>query len=262
MDKSLISADYAHKIDQKIKNLRYSIDNGFLDLAKSLKDVHDNKLYELLDYKTFESYIAQPELALDRGNVYRFIQIYEKYVGEYNVAPGRLLEAGWTKLRTVIPYVNEHNYESMLEKATTLSRSDLDEDLVEQGYVTKTEVPDRFIECPYCHKSFTPVKRSEVSFPQEDYKRIIDTYKKVKEIEIQGKEYDPVIQSIKTMFMNKRTPDEIIGAIEWLGDNAEYEWTIHTLKNKIAEILPKFTVRKAEMSEEDKRLLKGVGING
>lgn len=261
MDKTLITADYAHKIDLKIKNLRYSIDSSFLDFAKSLKEVRDNKLYTFLDYKTFESYIAQPELALDRRNVFRFIEIIEKFIDTYKVAPEPLLEAGWTKLSKVAPYVNEHNYKSMLEKATTLSRSDLDEDLIEQGYITKTEVPDRFIECPFCHKTFTPIKRSEVSFPQENYTKIVETYKKVKEIEIQGKEYDPIIQAIKTMFLNGRKVEEIVAVIEWMGDNAEYEWTMNTVANKMAEILPKVTIKKPEMSEEDKKLLRGVVEN-
>jgi len=257
----IISADHAHKIDQRIKNLRYSIDNSFLDLAKALKEVKENKLYTLLDYKTFESYIAQPELAFDRASVYRFIQIYDKFIGEYNVAPGRLLEAGWAKLKTVIPHVNEHNYNVMLEKATTLSRSDLDKDLVEQGFIVKSEPSPEFTDCPFCHKSFEIKNRRSEIFPQEDYKRIINTYIKVKDIHPKGNEYAPIQQNIKTMFLNGRIPDEIIAVINWMGENADYEWTINTVKNKIAEISPQLHFEPIkEVSEQDKKLLKIGGI--
>ncbi len=261
MNNSIVSADYAHKIDQKIKNLRYSVDNSFLDLTKSLKEVRDKKLYEILGMTTFESYIAQPEIALDRGNVYKFIAIYETYIETYGVAPERLLEAGWSKLSKTIPYTNEHNYEAMLEKATTLSRSDLDKDLVEQGFVTHKEPEVIYHQCPYCHKVSMVDRRSDMAFPQEDYKKIIDVYMEAKELKLQGNEYAPIQQSIKSMFMNGRTVDQIIKTIEWHKDNAEYEWTMNTINNKIAETLSKIGYQpKKEMSELDKKLMRKAQI--
>lgn len=251
-NKNVQVADYAHKIDQRIKNLRYSIDNSFLELAKSLKEVRDKKLYKQLNIETFESYIAQPELAFERRSVYNFIEIYEQFIEGYNVHPDALLEAGWTKLAKVLPYTNENNYSVMLEKASTLSRSDLDKDLVEQGFITRKEVEPQFVQCPFCHKDFVPTKRQDKQFSQEDYKQVIDAYKDAKELELSGKEYDPIMQSIKTMFMNGRTRDQIVSVISWLKDNAEYEWTIHTVKNKIAEILPKIEP-KHEKSDFDRR---------
>lgn len=262
MNNQIESAEYAQKVDQRIKNLRYSVDTGFLDLTKSLKEVRDKKLYLLLDMDTFESYIAQPEIALDRGNVYKFIAIYETYIENYKVAPERLLEAGWTKLSKIIPYTNEHNYEAMLEKATTLSRSDLDKDLVEQGYITRKEPEAQFVTCPYCHKEFVPDKRQDQTFPQADYKKVIDAYIEVKEITPQGDEYRPIQQAIKTLFLNGRTPDEIISALHWLKDNAEYSWTMQTLAHgKIAEILQESGYKpKKELSESDKKLLRNSGL--
>lgn len=262
MTKDLQQADYAHKIDQHIKNLRYSIDNSFLDLAKALKEVRDKKLYEALNIDTFEGYIAQPELAFDRASVYRFIQIYEFYIEKKNVAPGRLLEAGWTKLGRIIPYTNEANYEVMLEKATTLSRSDLDADLVENGYITKKEPEQaRFVEvdCPKCKNHFVwnLQARSDKSFPREDYNEIIEAYKEVKGIEPKGDEYKPIQQSIKTMFLNGRTKEEIIEAIKEM-ENVEYTWTMQTISKKISEILKDYKPQ-SKLSKDDEAMLKGVG---
>jgi len=255
----IITADYAHKIDQRIKNLRYSIDSGFLDLAKSLKEVRDEKLYKLLNMETFEAYIAQPELAFERRSVYAFIQIYETFVEKYNVHPDALLEAGWTKLSKIIPYTNDKNHDQLLEKATSLSRSDLDEELVEQGYITKKEQETQYVECPFCHKVFHPTKRAEETFKKEDYTKVIQKYEEIKETKFEGKEYDPIMQSIKTMFLNGRTPEQIMATMEFMAEQDEYSWTIRTIQNKIAEILPQLDLPK-EASAEDKRLLKGVGI--
>lgn len=253
--------DYAHKLDNRIKNLRYSIDNGFLDLAKSLKEVRDKKLYKQLNIDTFESYIAQPELAFERRSVYNFIEIYENFVEKYNVHPDALLEAGWTKLAKVLPYTNEDNHQIMLEKAKTLSRSDLDKDLVEQGYITRKEFEPQFVTCPFCHKDFVPTKRQDKSFSQIDYNRVIKAYEKAKETKFTGKEYDPIMQSVKTLFLNGRTPEQIIAVIEFLSDQDEFSWTIHTIKNKIAEYLPKIEIKpKKELSEEDKNLLRRSGV--
>jgi hypothetical protein len=250
-----IQVDHAHKLDQRIKNLRYSIDNSFLDLAKSLKEVRDKKLHKDLYYETFESYIAQPELGFERRSVYAFIQIYEDFVEKYNVHPDALLEAGWTKLSKVIPYTNENNFQYMLEKATTLSRSDLDKDLVEQGFITHKEPEVLYQQCPFCHRVSVVDKRADISFPQDDYTRVIDKYKEIKELDLKGNEYAPIQQTIKTIFMNGRTPDEIIAVIEYLGDQDDYSWTINTVKNKIAEILPQLDIKPKEISDEDRRLM-------
>jgi len=122
----------AFKIDQEIKQLKVRVNSGFLDLARLLKDIKDDKLYESLGYETFESYIAQPELGFDRSSVYRFIQIYDKFVIELGVAPGRLVLTDWTKLRTILPCVNKSNVKELLAKAESLSRSDLRLEILEE----------------------------------------------------------------------------------------------------------------------------------
>ncbi len=261
MDKSLTTVDHARKLTLRLIEIKRGVSQNYIEAGKIFKEIRDNRFWELEGAESFNSYIA--EIGYDRTSAFKMIQVFENFIeGKSVESIQQLSDVGWAKLSKVAPHVDENNYKYMLELVEGNSLSDIDKELVRQHYITKKEGETEFVECPYCHKSFVPVKRQDKSFPQIGYTRIIETYKKVKEIELQGKEYEPIQQSIKTMFLNGRTPDEIIGAIEWLGDNAEYEWTIHTLKNKIAEILPKFTVKKQTMSEEDKRLLKGVGING
>jgi len=256
MENKLITADYAHNLTDEIVLLKRKGDAITIEITKRLKEVRDKKLWELEGDHSFFAYLARPEIGFDRTTVLKWIQIYETLIEQHSLAPVRVEEIGVSKLAMVIPYMNEHNYEVMVELAENNSRSDIGEELVRQNYVTKKENDSVFMECPFCHKSFVPVKRQDKSFKQEDYTKVIDAYKKVKEIEIHGKEYEPLQQAIKTMFMNGRTPDEIIKSIEWLGDNAEYEWTLNTLKGKIPEILSKMGYKPIkELSESDKKLL-------
>jgi len=116
----------AFENDLRIKQIKRSTQENFILLAKLLKENQDNKYYQLLDYKTFESYIASPELSFERRTVYSLIAIYEKYVEQFGVQPVALLEADYSKLDRTLKIVDQNNYEEWLEKAKTLSRSDLE----------------------------------------------------------------------------------------------------------------------------------------
>lgn len=146
MKKEIIKIkDEGLKIDlihRRIVRLKQQGMATFLELAVCLKAVRDNKLYEKMDYETFEAYIASPELGFDRGVVYKLIAIYEKFCEEFNVSPGTLMEIYWTKLREILPVVNKENYEDWLLKAKNLSRSDLIEEIEEARKLPTPELPE------------------------------------------------------------------------------------------------------------------------
>lgn len=260
MIQNKLAIDY-HRITEEIIEIRNKGENLIYELAKRLKRVKDEELWKIGDHESFYSYLAQPELAFDRRTVLFWIQIYETFIEKYALNPDSVAKVGWTKLAKVIPYVDENNHKYMFELAESNSRSDIDKELVKQKYITKSEPHAEFTDCPYCGKSFEVKSRREQQFAQSDYKDIIDKYIEVKEIQPKGNEYAPIQQAIKSMFMNDRTPEQIIATIEYLGEQEEYEWTINTVKNKIAEILPMLNLKPMKpMSEEDMRLLRGVGL--
>lgn len=93
--------------------------------------------------------------------------------------------------------------------------------------------------------SETP-NRSEVTFKKDDYNNVLEAYQGFRGISLQGKEFDPVMQEIKTMFISKRTPEEINFFMEWLAEKTQSDdkkwvwvknWTIKTVKLKIPEFL-------------------------
>ena len=229
----------------------------FIRAGEIFKLVHDNQWWKQEGAHSFNSYVA--EIGYDRGTAYKMMLVYETF-GKSVESLHNLLEVGWAKLAKVAPHVNKDNYSYMLELASSNSLSDIDEELVKQHYITKLEPHPEFTDCPFCGKSFEIKRRRDEQFPQEDYKRVIEAYIKAKEIEPKGDEYRPIQQAIKTMFMNGRTPDEIIATIEYVAEQDYIDWTIRTIQNKIAEILPKLDIKPKEIKEEDRELLKGVGI--
>jgi hypothetical protein len=257
----IVNADYAHQITNEIIALRRKGDVITIEITIRLKEVRDKILWQIEGDHSFFAYLARPEIAFDRTTVLKWIQIYETFIEQHSLAPVRVEEIGVSKLAMIVPYIKDENYEYMVELAENNSRSDIGEELVRQKYITKKEFEPEVIECPFCFKKFTRQLRKESHYPQEDYNRVIKAYEDAKETKFKGKEYDPLVQSIRTMFFNGHIPDQIIKAIEWMKDNAEYEWTLNTLKNKIPEVLSKIGYKpKKEMSESDLKLLKGVGL--
>jgi hypothetical protein len=143
--------DTAFQVDKQLKEAKRQINYNFVLLAHDLKEIKDNKFYLVLQYDTFESYIAQPELSFDRSSVYRLIQIYETFVLKYNVAPERLSEIEWTKLALVAPHTNKENYEDLLADARELSRSDLREKFTESQECEHE--PTEITICRKCRKT-------------------------------------------------------------------------------------------------------------
>lgn len=85
-----------------------------------------------------------------------------------------------------------------------------------------------------------PTKRKDIEFSKEDYKKVVSAYENLKGIKPQGGEYLPIQQTIKTMFMSGRTPEQIISCMEWFADSeAEIweQWNIKTVKLKLPEFL-------------------------
>lgn len=86
--------------------------------------------------------------------------------------------------------------------------------------------------------------RKIISFKREDYLKVLEEYQKLKKMELQGKEFDPVMQTIKTMFLSGRNADQIIAVMGYIAHQDYIDWTIRTVKMKMAEVLPRVTTRR------------------
>ena len=120
-----ITTDQAHENYTKICSLRHSINNGFWVLVEELKKCRESKLWAVLGYDTFASYLAQPEIDFHEHTVDNWITTYNR-IKEYHLLPQcGSIEMAVSRLAIVAPHLTKENATDLLYKAKTLSRSDL-----------------------------------------------------------------------------------------------------------------------------------------
>jgi len=125
--------------------------------------VNENKLYKEKGCETFEEYIAQPELAMERRTVYAIMGVYKdfKELDECNQSHIDIEDIGYAKLDRIRQFRKEENFSEWIEKARTLSLSDLNTEIreakgePEKVYNHKSKMIT--ITCPYCNKSFNHI---------------------------------------------------------------------------------------------------------
>lgn len=115
----------AYTVYYEILERKSRIARDFIELGKLFKDVRDQKLYEILDYETFNTFIGAPEIAFSRSTVYSLIDIYELFVIESNIEQDRLVKIPWSKLNMIKGQYKKTRDEDLLFKAETLSQKDL-----------------------------------------------------------------------------------------------------------------------------------------
>lgn len=105
-------------------------------------------------------------------------------------------------------------------------------------------------------------KREDKKFPKENYNKVTDAYQEIKGVEVKGKEFSPLQQTIKTMFLSEREPEDIIGCMKWLEKSKEgwtRNWTLNTVKMKMPEYAGQVKkTQKQEAAEENFPTLKDI----
>ena len=160
----------ACSIHQKILRLKKGIRKKFIELGAYLKQVHDSELYKEmgLSCETFDEYIAQPELTFKRSTAYSLIGVYEDFFEKESnhLDVDNIEEIDYTKLDKIRRFKNspKEEFEEWIEKARTLSLSDLNEEIriaggglvVDDG--KRFELPEttnyKDVTCPACGKVF------------------------------------------------------------------------------------------------------------
>ena len=129
----IIGADDAWERHGRIVKLRTHIERGFLELGKELFEFRqDDANWKALGHPSFLSYLADPDVDIGRSLAYRLMLIYHHYAlylcldfhpgGTFDI---KFIEVGHTKLDMLRPYMDHNIVEEWLDRAVTLSRSDL-----------------------------------------------------------------------------------------------------------------------------------------
>lgn len=96
-------------------------------------------------------------------------------------------------------------------------------------------------------------KRRRRVFPKAHYNLILREYQRLKGIKLGGYEAKPILQAVKSMFLDNRTVEQIIHCMRWFAKSKQEwtkYWTIHTIQKKLPEFLAgKLEERKDEFKD-------------
>ena len=155
-----LTAKKAYEIDREVDKLVGHQQKVLLFLCKVLYQVRADEMYKALDYDTFESYLASKKL--NYKTVLAYLNIYNVFVNEYKYSLEDLVDAPMSNLQMILPAVrgkDKKEVEEWLQKARTLSRSDLNierkEEQANENFKDKKPYPIIF-RCDVCGKWSLP----------------------------------------------------------------------------------------------------------
>jgi hypothetical protein len=143
--------DIADEFHQRIVEKRRLLEATFLELGGLLYHFERERLYLELSHPSFNSYLADPEVNLNRRTAYRLKGVYRHYIIELGWTGDTvaLVDAGIAKLDILRPLTTKENVEEKVFEAATLSRSDL---LARRDGTEPLDDLDPDTElCPLCH---------------------------------------------------------------------------------------------------------------
>ena len=120
-------AELAFTKEAEIKAHVKTMRTTWIRLGGALHDFYENGMYKALGYKTFEEWIAQPEVEIPRREIFKLKMVWKHLVLERGVDPADLEGTAITKIERVMPHIRRGNakLEDALSDAKTLTRNDL-----------------------------------------------------------------------------------------------------------------------------------------
>lgn len=127
-DPSPAAAEAAFIVDQRLKATVRRMRGMWVELARDLYRFHQGELWRDLGAESFEKWLGDPELDLERRWVYDVMAMYKQLVVDRGVEVSRLQELQVSKVREVVPAIRRGlvTVEEALEDATELRRADLE----------------------------------------------------------------------------------------------------------------------------------------
>lgn len=122
-------ASAAHTAEQTIRAIVHRMRTEWARLAEQLYQFSECRHWRSLGYRSFEQWLASPEIDLSRREVFYLIEAWRELVVERGVEPGRLERVQVSKVRDVLPAVRRGvvTPDEALSDAESLSREDLRE---------------------------------------------------------------------------------------------------------------------------------------
>lgn len=97
----------AFAVHQNILELKRQVGMAFIEMGKLLKELRDNRYFEVLGYDTFTSYIINSELGFKRRTAYYYVEIYEWFVEKLGYDMQVLAQIGYDKLMRALDVIKK-----------------------------------------------------------------------------------------------------------------------------------------------------------
>lgn len=114
---------------------KHFIETQWLEFAGQLKEIRDGGLYEGR-WDSFEDFLNDPAMAMDKGTASKMITIHERFILEYKIPPIKIANVGgWSKVAEILPAVKDKkSAEKWLDEAASLSKADLRKQVNEERH--------------------------------------------------------------------------------------------------------------------------------
>lgn len=119
----------AEELRKKAKELAETVEVNYLQLGGVLANITSQQLFSQYGHESFKDYVSV-ELEYEHSKARYLIQAYNKIV-ELGLSWASLSAVGWTKLRVLIPILDKENADEWLQKAASMSRKDLQDEVKE-----------------------------------------------------------------------------------------------------------------------------------
>lgn len=161
-------AEVAHKIETRIKQTARAMRTHWIRMAEDLFRFQQMEMWRHLGHDSFDAWLADPEVALERRWTYQLIATWRELVVRRNVDPVKLERVEPSKVQEVLPAIRRGyiDIEEGLADAESLSRTDLRQRYGPQGIGTQASPngakPDtstrydagaepQYVRCPTCN---------------------------------------------------------------------------------------------------------------
>lgn len=144
--------DLQASVVQQVANQRSS----WVPLAKRLSTFHAGKGWLALGIESFNEWLAQPEISLNRGEAYSMMRAWRELVEDREVDPLTLATLDISKVAVILPIVKAEkvDVDTALADCAALSRSDL-----RAKYIKPSEAEYRV--CEVCGSKVKTTKESD-----------------------------------------------------------------------------------------------------
>jgi hypothetical protein len=122
------AATAAHQMDRHIRETVARMKGLWVELAEGLYHFRAGEMWKDIGYPTFESWLADPEVELERRWVYKLTDAYKYLVIEWGVDRERVQQLHISKVNEVLPAIRrgQVQLEAALADVESLNRADLE----------------------------------------------------------------------------------------------------------------------------------------